>query len=82
MGKQWQTRPLGLQKFMTSLDSVEALLIFWQTGQIVGVRFIHLLLEVMGSLEMGKQWQTSPLPLKSMGNLDSAEALLVFYGRV
>jgi hypothetical protein len=79
MGKQCQTRPLGLQKFMTNLDSVEALLIFWQTGQIVGVRFIHLLLEVMGRLEMGKQWQTRPLPLKSLGNLDSAETLPVFF---
>jgi hypothetical protein len=82
MGKQWQTRPVGLQTFMMNLDSAEALLIFWQMDQIVGVRFIHLLLEVMGRLEMGKQWQTRPLPLKSMGNLDSAEALPVFCGRV
>ncbi len=36
MGKQWQTRLLGLQKFVTNLDSTDTLLIFLANGSNSG----------------------------------------------
>jgi hypothetical protein len=80
MGKQWQTRPLGLQKFMTNLDSTEALLIFLANGSNSGCALHPLIVGGHGEVGDGQavaDKATAPKIYGKPGQCGSAAGLFM-----